>query len=373
MLFGSGADIVPSEEPLRVRLPDITSGGGDPAAGDAAHHAQQDRATVAAMLRQTRGGGAAAASAGSSSDEDEQMAEAEAAELRRLRQQQPAGDSTSSEDDESEDDAEDAAARQQRGGGGAQGAAGTAASADGGLDPAKAAAAAAAYAARDAAGAPCPLMPQLVTLSMLPRTQWQNLVHLDTIKARNKPVEPPKKPAAAPFFLPTLAGVDGGRNPAFDFSAAPGDDDGGAGPSADDAELAAKAAAAWGEGDEGEEEEAVGQPGKAVERDAAGSEDEEGADVDGPGGARRPSGRVLHTHGRAEHSQLVRLLHACARSGDWTSLVAHLRALPPVAVDAEVRGMQVRRHGAPRGQGRQEAAGVICLRRLSLAAARAVS
>ena len=32
------------------------------------------------------------------------------------------------------------------------------------------------------AGAPQPLEPELVTLSLLPRSQWQTLVHLDAIK-----------------------------------------------------------------------------------------------------------------------------------------------------------------------------------------------
>lgn len=120
------------------------------------------------------------------------------------------------------------------------------------------------YEGRSSAGAPAPLAPSLVTLSLLPRTQasascclalalcsamckslvvtqlllatashrlcgrvlfcwthcicdqsrclclcvqWHNLVHLDAIKARSKPVQPPKKPEAAPFFLPTLAGA----------------------------------------------------------------------------------------------------------------------------------------------------------------------
>ena len=168
---------------------------------------------------------------------------------------------------------------------------------------------------------------------MLPRTQWQNLVHLDTIKARNKPVEPPKKPDAAPFFLPTVAGADAGRNPVFDFGA--GEEAAAADPAAE-AALAAKAAAAWGEGEEAEEERP--QDGAA---DAAGSSDSE---QEGGGAARRQRpqvGRVLRSHAQAEHSHLVRLLHSCARAGDWASLVAHLRALPPVAVDAEIRAMQV--------------------------------
>jgi hypothetical protein len=49
------------------------------------------------------------------------------------------------------------------------------------------------------------------------RAQVDNLVALDLIKARNKPVAPPKKPAAAPFFLPTVATLE--RNPVFDLEA----------------------------------------------------------------------------------------------------------------------------------------------------------
>jgi hypothetical protein len=49
--------------------------------------------------------------------------------------------------------------------------------------------------------------------------QWENLLHLDTIKARSKPLAPPKKPEAAPFFLPTVPGLS--RNPVF---AADGED-----------------------------------------------------------------------------------------------------------------------------------------------------
>ncbi|KAI5080871.1 hypothetical protein GOP47_0004054 [Adiantum capillus-veneris] len=53
------------------------------------------------------------------------------------------------------------------------------------------------------------IMPQLVTLSLLPKAQWQSLLHLDIIKMRNKPVEPPKKPKKAPFFLPSLPSLSG--------------------------------------------------------------------------------------------------------------------------------------------------------------------
>ena len=143
-------------------------------------------------------------------------------------------------------------------------------------------------------GPPTPLLPHLITLSMLPKTQWQNLIHLDAIKVtfnpvtrlfaeaflyvgplreiiklhtpaislqidacrsvvltaqlllqilysfkwnltpggicevflsdssflqeRSKPVQPPKKPEAAPFFLPTVATLS--SNPVFDAAPA---------------------------------------------------------------------------------------------------------------------------------------------------------
>ncbi|KAL1539962.1 U3 small nucleolar RNA-associated protein 21 isoform X1 [Salvia divinorum] len=52
-------------------------------------------------------------------------------------------------------------------------------------------------------------IPYLVTLSMLPKSQWQSLINLDIIKARNKPIEPPKKPEKAPFFLPSIPSLSG--------------------------------------------------------------------------------------------------------------------------------------------------------------------
>lgn len=52
-------------------------------------------------------------------------------------------------------------------------------------------------------------IPDLVTLSMLPKSQWQSLFNLDIIKARNKPIEPPKKPEKAPFFLPSIPSLSG--------------------------------------------------------------------------------------------------------------------------------------------------------------------
>ncbi|PWN40613.1 WD40 repeat-like protein [Ceraceosorus guamensis] len=57
----------------------------------------------------------------------------------------------------------------------------------------------------------------LVTLTTMPRSRWMTLLNLDMIKARNKPIEPPKKPEKVPFFLPQVAGTE----IAFDASATP--------------------------------------------------------------------------------------------------------------------------------------------------------
>jgi U3 small nucleolar RNA-associated protein 21 len=48
------------------------------------------------------------------------------------------------------------------------------------------------------------LSSEIMTLSLVPRNRWQTLVHLDTIAQRNKPIEAPKAPEKAPFFLPSL-------------------------------------------------------------------------------------------------------------------------------------------------------------------------
>lgn len=48
------------------------------------------------------------------------------------------------------------------------------------------------------------LSQDMTTLSLVPRSRWQTLLHFDNIAQRNKPIEPPKKPEKAPFFLPSL-------------------------------------------------------------------------------------------------------------------------------------------------------------------------
>lgn len=45
----------------------------------------------------------------------------------------------------------------------------------------------------------------LQTLSLVPKSRWQTLLHIDAITQRNKPSTPPKPPEKAPFFLPSLS------------------------------------------------------------------------------------------------------------------------------------------------------------------------
>ncbi|XP_058467222.1 WD repeat-containing protein 36 [Malaya genurostris] len=55
---------------------------------------------------------------------------------------------------------------------------------------------------------PPQLSRELITMSNLAASRWQNLLNLDVIKKRNRPKQPPQKPKSAPFFLPTVSGLD---------------------------------------------------------------------------------------------------------------------------------------------------------------------
>ena len=51
------------------------------------------------------------------------------------------------------------------------------------------------------------LASDLITLANLPASRWQNLLSLEAIRARNRPAAAAAKPKAAPFFLPTVTGL----------------------------------------------------------------------------------------------------------------------------------------------------------------------
>lgn len=54
----------------------------------------------------------------------------------------------------------------------------------------------------------------LITMSAVVQSRWQNLLDIDIIKQRNKPKQAPKALETAPFFLPTIPSLD----LRFDFS-----------------------------------------------------------------------------------------------------------------------------------------------------------
>ncbi|KAI0014456.1 WD domain-containing protein [Xylariaceae sp. FL0662B] len=63
------------------------------------------------------------------------------------------------------------------------------------------------------------LSADMMTLSLVPRSRWQTLLHLDLIKQRNKPKEAPKAPEKAPFFLPSTTGGSASTQTATDAKA----------------------------------------------------------------------------------------------------------------------------------------------------------
>lgn len=66
-----------------------------------------------------------------------------------------------------------------------------------------------------------PLEDGLITLSTLPSSRWLNLSRLDEVRERNKPIEPPKAPENAPFFLPTVSRKPHAPTPLLSLSAPP--------------------------------------------------------------------------------------------------------------------------------------------------------
>jgi U3 small nucleolar RNA-associated protein 21 len=150
-----------------------------------------------------------------------------------------------------------------------------------------------------------------ITLSGAPLSQWHNLSKLDVIASRNKPKEPPKKPESAPFFLPTT----GGLNPAFI--------------STSNAEAAAEPGESKDDGDQW----------LAVWKD-----DEGDNNPVEPSQATVAMGRIRQTIGtRKAQTVLAHLLRAAQAAafsdGVLRDIAQHLTALPPTAVDIELRSL----------------------------------
>lgn len=133
----------------------------------------------------------------------------------------------------------------------------------------------------------------LVTLSLGPRNKMHTLLHLDVIKQRSKPVEPPKKQEAAPFFL-QLSGEKVGD------------------------EASAR------EGVSQESPEAIQ---KRQEMEAKSLTAEEQLNKF------KPTGRL------GFESKFTKLLRESSEIGDYASFLKYLISLSPGSVDLEIRSL----------------------------------
>ena len=282
LVFGSGTDVVTSEKPIRAKLPRLQAGfsshSSEEAVNEQAISGPSKLLEHKSLIRHTTG-------KKKREVQNAETVESDASADDHVSMDgicQTGSDFDSFESSESEFEKE--------------GIEMTAAS----FQPDLLAAHLAGYLAKDTSGAPVPLVPHLITMSMLPRTQWLNLVHLDTIKERNKPIEPPRKPEAAPFFLPTISHANAGRDVVFDeLRKDKGDGDGdGDGNGKDD-------------GDTGEKIMVLGSSHFGANGKLAGGE-----------------------------SRFIKLLRQCSSAGDWTSLIGVLRDMSPVEIDQEIRSLQ---------------------------------
>ncbi|KAI0106288.1 WD domain-containing protein [Nemania sp. FL0031] len=119
------------------------------------------------------------------------------------------------------------------------------------------------------------LSADMMTLSLVPRSRWQTLLHLDLIKKRNKPKEAPKAPEKAPFFLPSTTGV----------------------PSSNQSALESK-----------------------------------------PDDSQNQSRITKFDRNRMEQA-FTSILRAGAASGNYDDFIEHLKALPPATADLELRSL----------------------------------
>ena len=116
----------------------------------------------------------------------------------------------------------------------------------------------------------------LESLSLVPKSRWQTLLHLDVIRQRNKPREPPKPPEKAPFFLPSLENA---------------------------------------------------KPDPPVTK------------VEEPKPSAAERSRILKLDRRSTESTFTALLRVAAEHGNFASFLDHFKGLPPSAADIEIRSL----------------------------------
>ena len=148
-----------------------------------------------------------------------------------------------------------------------------------------------------------------ITLSSLPRGYWATLFNLEVVKARNRPIEPPKKPEAAPFFLATVhkggevepSFADMGAAASASAGAADGKEKGKAAPLAGDGDedvpdLPSGGGDAWSDDDDDDDDDAQegGESGGAVgEKRRLSGEEAEALDAAPPLAPTAPKSKIL--------------------------------------------------------------------------------
>ncbi|EPS38443.1 hypothetical protein H072_7811 [Dactylellina haptotyla CBS 200.50] len=135
------------------------------------------------------------------------------------------------------------------------------------------------------------LSDQMLTMSLLPKNRWVNLLHLESIKSRNKPKDPIKKPEKSPFFLGSLASS---------------------------------------------------KDGVAKLTGLDGVKDlDNGLDLSDADASRRAIERAelsrVKTGGIEFERSFTKLLMEGSEDGDYTEFIEHLKTLPPSTTDLEIR------------------------------------
>ncbi|KAK6341649.1 hypothetical protein TWF696_008718 [Orbilia brochopaga] len=139
------------------------------------------------------------------------------------------------------------------------------------------------------------LSEQMLTMSLLPKNRWMNLLHLEAIKSRNKPKDPVKKPEKAPFFLGSLPSLKDGVAKIAGF-------------------------------DDSKNKETL----------------DDGLDLSVADAARRAIERAELSRVKKGDSveferTFTKLLMAGSEDGDYTPFIEHLKTLPPSTTDLEIR------------------------------------
>ena len=136
------------------------------------------------------------------------------------------------------------------------------------------------------------LSKDVTTLSLVPRSRWQTLLHLDVIRERNKPKEAPKAPEKAPFFLPALV--------------------------------------------QAKKEDPDARRVGVIPMPLA--ESEFNADASAPSQSRLSK---FDAAAAGRTSQFTLLLHAGSKTGGYADFIEHFKTLPPAAADIEIRSLQL--------------------------------